>query len=149
MPFSQYDIGRDYLKRAVERGVSCVVCLVPREEAYQKTGLDLLDYYQQAGLQVIHTPIRDFDIPRAADMQAAVEATIVALSQGVHILVHCHAGIGRTGTFLACLVSRSLELDGREAVIWLRQYIPSAVENTLQEAFVQEFCKIGQQKAAG
>jgi protein-tyrosine phosphatase len=49
------------------------------------------------------------------------------------------AGVGRTGTFMACMAKRHLSLDGQAAIDWVRQFIPGALESPIQERFVLEF----------
>jgi len=47
--------------------------------------------------------------------------------------MHCSAGIGRTGLFLAYLAKQVLVLSGAEALAWVRYYIPRAVETPEQQ----------------
>ena len=45
----------------------------------------------------------------------------------VVLVVHCHAGMGRTGLFLACLAQRALHMSPVEAIDWVRSYVPGAL----------------------
>jgi hypothetical protein len=47
--------------------------------------------------------------------------------------------VGRTGTFAACLARIVFGMDGDSAIAWVRQFVPTAVENILQAQFVSKF----------
>lgn len=88
----------------IERlGVSSIVCLVPIEEIRERS-----PQYARAleegktPCAVLRFPIRDFSGPDddGAFRDRAVEAA-GALRGGARILIHCNAGIGRTGMFAA------------------------------------------------
>ena len=51
-------------------------------------------------------------------------------------MIHCSAGIGRTGLFIAYLAKQCLSLSGHEALQWVRRYIPRAVETPEQQQLV-------------
>ncbi len=55
------------------------------------------------------------------------------------LAMHCHAGIGRTGIFLACMAQDLLGMDAEESIRWVRGYIPGAVETPYQLQFVREY----------
>jgi len=85
---------------------------------------------------VLHLPIPDFSVPTRDDLEQAVQHTIAYAQAGQHIAIHCSAGIGRTGLFMAYLAKRCLGLSGHEALQWVRRFIPHAVETPEQQRLV-------------
>jgi len=137
MPFGRYDPRRAVLQEAIDRGIQVVVDLVPDDEAELKTGLTLRSLYRQNNLHVLYNPIVDFGIPDQDEMKATLNAAMMELYKGRSIMVHCNAGFGRTGVFIGCMAREVLKLDGVSAVNWVRNYIPTALENELQVTFVK------------
>jgi protein-tyrosine phosphatase len=119
--------------------ISVVVMLVPDRESRFLTGKDLRDYYTGQGLEVIYLPMPDFSVPEINALREAVNQAYEKAKSGYHVVVHCNAGIGRTGLFMACLAKRVLELPGEQAVEWVRQYIPHALESPVQIKMAHEF----------
>ena len=74
-----------------------------------------------AGFQVGYLPISDFGVPARADLEQAIPHTLAHAQAAWHIVVHCAAGLGHTGLFLASLAKRALGLSGAEAIQWVRQ----------------------------
>jgi len=72
------------------------------------------------------------------DLEQAVQQTIAYAQAGHHIVMHCSAGIGRTGLFTAYLAKRWLGLSGAEALQWVRRFIPRAVETPEQQRLLLE-----------
>ena len=139
MPFGAFDPGKVVLKLYQENAINVVVQLVSDDEARDRTGKELRRLYLERGYDVIYLPTLDFSIPDRDALQAGVSAAETALNSGSNLAVHCNAGIGRTGLFLACLAKRCQSLSGKDAVHWVRQYIPGAMEVPEQVLMVMDF----------
>ena len=140
MPFGPYDRMSQVWQLYQEKDVNQVVILVEQQEYLVHARRDLPKFYRSEGMDVIHFPIPDFQVPADKDVLATAIEDVLDRAQGDgNIAVHCLAGIGRTGIFLACTAKRQLNLDGQQAIGRIRQYMPSALENEEQEQFVVEF----------
>jgi protein-tyrosine phosphatase len=136
MPFSVYDPRGDCLLQFKREKGSLIVLLAEEEECMERAGRNLKSFYLQEGFQIIHLPIPDFDVPSKEDLDDAVRRTVEQAQAGQNIVIHCHAGLGRTGLFVACLAKRILGLSGEGAIRWTRKYIPHALETDEQIRWV-------------
>lgn len=140
MPFGPFDHLNQIWSKYQENGVDVVAVLSEPAEYLTYAQRDLPAFYRKEGLEVIHLPIPDHHPPQATRaFQRALDEVSNLAQDGKNIAVHCLAGVGRTGTFLACLAQQNMGLDGREALQWVRESIPGAVENEGQERFVINF----------
>lgn len=88
--------------------------------------------------------IEDFGLPDPAALRATLDALRAAMAAEPERLfyVGCRAGLGRTGTILACLAAES-GVAG-DPVAWVRaQHDPRAIETAAQEAFVRGWLRSG------
>jgi protein-tyrosine phosphatase len=136
MPFGDYDPEGEVLLEFRQKEISVIVLLAEEEECLRKAGRNLQFFYMKKGYQVIYLPIRDFDVPPRSDLESAVAMTVRQARSGRNIVIHCHAGLGRTGVFAAFLAKEVFDLSGEEAFHWVRRYIPGALETNEQKQFV-------------
>lgn len=96
------------------------------------------DLMAKYNIESLHLPVPDFTAPRQDDLKRFIEHVKFHRHEKHAIAVHCGAGIGRTGTFLAAyLVWRGMNAD--EAITLVRDKRPGSVETDEQERAVREF----------
>ena len=136
MPFGDFDYGHTTLEEFRQAGIDTVVMLTTSEENLVRAGRDLGAMYESEGVGVIHLPIVDFDVPEDdTAMETALDEAIAQAEAGKNIAIHCFAGRGRTGMFMALLARRILGMEGHQAITWLREFFP-AVETEEQAQIV-------------
>ncbi len=96
------------------------------------------DTLAEHGLSAIHLPLSDMSAPTVEEIVRFVRTLDEILADGGRVAVHCGAGLGRTGTMLACyLVSRGRSAE--DALREVRRRRPGSVESREQEAAVREY----------
>jgi protein-tyrosine phosphatase len=89
--------------------------------------------------------VPDYGVPNEAALRAILAQMLEAMRAAPNDAYHigCKAGIGRTGTVMACLAIMAGAVEG-DPVAWLRTaYFQGAIETPGQEAFVRSFTLTG------
>ncbi len=95
---------------------------------------------REQGLTDLHQPVADFTPPSPRQIDRMILFIEENLSHGNPVGVSCHAGIGRTGTLLACyLVKRGITAD--EALWEVAVRRRSAVETDDQKQAVRDYAR--------
>ncbi len=100
---------------------------------------------REHGIESIHFPIVDMGAPELGG--AAEFCTIVdrLLQEGHVVAEHCRAGLGRTGTMLACQLIWGGE-SAREAIEIVRRLNPMCIQSPMQIDFVSAYEQYVQHK---
>jgi len=127
---STYPAEEADLRELVGHGIGLVVNLHERPHAPE--------LISRLGLRVEHLPVDDFTAPSMAIIERAVEQIDGALEAGVPVAVHCAAGLGRTGTLLACVLVKEGATPA-EAIERVRAARPGSIETAAQVARIKEY----------
>ena len=98
-----------WVESAQALGIASIVCLLSDEHLCLYPAPGLIDIYREAGFRVRHIPAIDHsNPPLTAGQLAAVLAAWHELPRPV--LIHCSAGLGRTGVAVAHICENSEQL---------------------------------------
>jgi atypical dual specificity phosphatase len=117
-------------------------------EAIATAGIDLLvtltgepvpaDRLRAVGMQGRHFPIRDMGVPSVASAATLCREIERTLGDGRRVAIHCHAGLGRTGTMVAALLIW-MGRDAEAAAAHVRSVVRGAIQSEAQMEFLRNF----------
>ncbi len=127
-------IGREKLEADLDllqkQGVRAIVTLT--EQSLKEESVRAKD------MAYLHLPIMDMHPPVLEDIFRFMDFVKTSQNEERPVVVHCGAGMGRTGTMLACyLVGQGYAAP--DALAEVRQRRPGSVETMEQEAVIHEY----------
>ena len=133
----------------VGAGVRCVVDLTDPSEDLPPYVDALRVAAQGAAIQCQRFPIEDFSVPEAPMMRRILDAIDASLNAGDTVYLHCHGGIGRTGTVVGCwLVERGFTpaqalalIAAKWQVMAKRHRSPESPETAEQREFIAAWAR--------
>jgi protein-tyrosine phosphatase len=130
---------KDFVKEMKAREIRFVVVLMPESEMEQFYGMNLCDYYEKNGIKSYHYAIEDHCVPTDLKSFHEMIETIWKHLETENALVHCFAGIGRTGMVAAAVLIYGEGEDASSATSVVRRVRPRAVETEEQESFLEKY----------
>lgn len=101
-----------YLKM---QGVTKILCLMEPAEM-ERLGLDEEEKWcLSEGIKYENFPITDHSITSLSDVKPLAKRLLQEVRSGEHLVVHCFAGIGRTGMICCCILMEN-GLPAEEAI---------------------------------
>ena len=126
IPTSKEEI--DWLK---EEGVKSIVTI--REEPLDDDWIDDIEY--------LHIHSNDMGVPEFDDLIFSVDFIHQRLENNEPVMVHCLAGLGRTGTILACYLIKYEKMSADDAITKIRKERSGSIQSYSQEEIIFRFEK--------
>jgi len=121
----------DEVQWAVGQGIKSIITV--REEPLDDTWIKNVNY--------LHVLSNDMGVPEFNDLVYAVDFIHRRVTNNEPVLVHCLAGLGRTGTLLACYLIKYQNLSADEATQKVREERPGSIQSYPQEEIIFRFEK--------
>ena len=119
------------IKWALNEGVKSIVTI--REEA--------LEFPLPAEMKYLHVHSNDMGVPEFDDLVHAVDFIHTRITSNEPVMVHCLAGLGRTGTILACYLIKYKKMSADDAIQKVRNERPGSIQSFPQEEIIFQFAK--------
>ena len=121
----------DEVQWVTKQGVKSIVTV--REEP--------LDDEWVKDVKYLHVMSNDMGVPEFNDLLAAVDFIHSRLTHDEPVLVHCLAGLGRTGTILASYLVKYQNMSADKAIQKVREERPGSIQSFPQEEIIFQFEK--------
>jgi len=92
-------------------------------------------------VKYLHVPTEDLSAPDMDKIDEAVEFINFRIQNDEPVMVHCAAGIGRTGTILACYLIKYHKHSAKDAIQKVRKERPGSIQSESQELAVSLYFK--------
>tara|TARA_B100001123_G_C15225821_1_gene993112 strand:- start:1041 stop:1535 length:495 start_codon:yes stop_codon:yes gene_type:complete len=122
---------KDEIKWLQEEGVKSIVTI--REEPLDIEWVQELNY--------LHILSDDMGVPSFDDLKKSVDFLHERIKNNEPVLVHCLAGLGRTGTILACYLIKYKKMSAEEAIQHVREKRHGSIQSFVQEELIFQFEK--------
>jgi len=121
----------DEVKWVIDQGVKSIVTI--REETLDESWVKDVNY--------LHILSNDMSVPEFDDLIYAVDFIHRRITNNEPVMVHCLAGMGRTGAILACYLIKYQKMSASEATEKVREERPGSIQSYPQEEIIFRFEK--------
>ena len=119
------------VKWLLDEGVKSIVTI--REEPLDDDWMKDVNY--------LHIHSNDMGVPEFDDLIKTVDFIHQRITNNEPVMVHCLAGLGRTGTILACYLINYQNLSADESIKKVRESRPGSIQSFSQEEIISQFEK--------
>ncbi|HLC10143.1 MAG TPA: dual specificity protein phosphatase 23 [Nitrosopumilaceae archaeon] len=84
-------------------------------------------------VKYLHVPTEDFSAPDMEKIDHTIDFIQERIKNGEPTMVHCAAGVGRTGTILACYLIKHHNFSVKDAIDKVRKERPGSIQSESQE----------------
>jgi len=121
----------DEVQWVVGQGIKSIITV--REEPLDDTWIKNVNY--------LHVLSNDMGVPEFNDLVYAVDFIHRRITNNEPVLVHCLAGLGRTGPLLACYLVKYQKMLADDAIQKVREERPGSIQSFPQEEIIFQFAK--------
>ena len=122
---------KDEIKWLHEQGVKSIVTI--REMPLDDDWIDEMKY--------LHVLSDDMGVPSFDDLKRSVDYVHKRIQNKEPVLVHCLAGLGRTGTILACYLIKYEKMSAEDAIQHVREKRRGSIQSFVQEELIFQYAK--------
>ena len=121
----------DEVQWAIDQGVKSIVTI--REEPLGSDYTNNVNY--------LHVHSNDMGVPEFDYLVSAIDFIHSRITNNEPVMVHCLAGLGRTGTLLACYLIKYQKVSAGDAIQKVREERPGSIQSFSQEEIIFQFEK--------
>ena len=121
----------DELDWVLKQGVKSIVTMTENELPESWT----------EDVKYLHVPTSDLTAPDMDKIDTAVDFIYERINSKEAVMVHCAAGMGRTGTVLACYLVKYHKHSAKDAIDKLREKRPGSIQSETQEIAIRLYEK--------
>ena len=114
-----------------DEGVKSIVTI--REEPLDEDWVKNMNY--------LHVHSNDMGVPDFSDLVFSVDFIHSRITNNEPVMVHCLAGLGRTGTILACYLIKYEKMSAEDAITHVREKRHGSIQSFVQEEMIFQYEK--------
>ena len=122
---------KDEVKWMEDEGVKSIVTI--REEPLDEDWVKNMNY--------LHVHSNDMGVPDFSDLVFSVDFVHSRITNNEPVMVHCLAGLGRTGTILACYLIKYEKMSAEDAITHVREKRHGSIQSFVQEEMIFQYEK--------
>jgi len=121
----------DEVDWVLKQGIKSIITMT--ENALPESWVEDVNY--------LHVPTTDLSSPDMDKIDTAVDFIHSRINNKEPVMVHCAAGMGRTGTVLACYLVKYQKYSAKDAIEKVRTERPGSIQSEVQELAIQFYEK--------